>query len=122
MLRAQIDQPVGWVHEAQKVARNFFDEVGMGRLGPQQGDVPFQLGPHGFETLYLELEEACTLDQLRASLEAVAALVGMEGEIGGQSQAGKHNKSLPHETRKPGSPVIGKVTRHCFTHAQDVFD
>ncbi len=108
--------------ETEQVSRDLLDEVWMRGLVAQEGDVPGQFGPHGFEALDLELDEAGALDELRASLEAVAALIGMEGEIGGQSQTGKHNKSLPQETRKPGSPVMIDITRHCFTHAQDVFD
>ncbi len=79
---AQRDDAIGRMGKAQEVSRDLLDEIGVGRLGRQQRDIALEFRPHGFEALYLELEEARTLDQLRASLEAVAALIGMEGEVG----------------------------------------
>lgn len=80
---AQPDDAVGWMHEPQEVARDLLDEVLMRRLGAQQRDISSELGPHGFEALDLELDEAGALDELRASLEAVAALMGVEAEVAG---------------------------------------
>jgi hypothetical protein len=68
--------------EAQHVAGDFLDEIGVRGFLGQERDVPCQLGTHGFEALEFELQERDALDELASGLEAMATIPGMMREIG----------------------------------------
>jgi len=70
------------IGEAQHLARDLLDEIGVRQVGAKERDIALELGAHGLEALDLELERALTLEQGIPRLEAVTALEHMKGEIG----------------------------------------
>lgn len=88
------------VREAQDLAGDLFDEIGVGQIRTQERHVAFELGAHGFETRKLKLKSAFTLKKSFPSLETVAAFPSVMGEICRQPQAEKQHRGLP-EFRSP---------------------
>lgn len=56
-LALRYDVIVG-THEAKHLAGNFFDEIGIGILRPQQSDIALKAGSHSFEALDLKLQQS----------------------------------------------------------------
>ncbi len=82
-------------HEAEDLAGDFFDKIGVGFGSGEQGHVALQFGAHGFEAFDLELQQSGSLDQSRSCLEAMPAIDGMMDEVGRQTQAEKQHRRLP---------------------------
>ena len=45
------------MHEAQNIARNLFDNVGVGRLGGQQRHIALKFGAHGLKAPTLKIQK-----------------------------------------------------------------
>jgi hypothetical protein len=59
-----------------------FDEVSIGDVGRQKGDVAGQLAANRFKAFEFKIEQGRTVDDAAAGFEAVAAIERMIGEIG----------------------------------------
>lgn len=115
--------PITGIYVAEDIARNLFDEIGIGQFRCQQGHIVLQLRADRVQTFDLKIQKCRALLQLGAGLEAVAAVAGMIGEIGRRSQTGKQHQRLSYETRKRAllgliSPHMEGLTQHDETRLQ----
>ncbi|AHB50207.1 hypothetical protein W911_10935 [Hyphomicrobium nitrativorans NL23] len=67
--------------EAQDLARDLFDEIGVRKIRAEERHIALKLRPHGLKALKLELKSAFALKQSFSSLKTVAAFEGVMGEI-----------------------------------------
>ena len=61
-------------HEAELIASNFLNEIGIGEFGRQQRDIALEARPHGLEGSDLKVQQAGPLHQCFSRLEAVTAI------------------------------------------------
>ena len=94
------DDAILGMYESEHFAGKFFDNIVLRQFRGEQGDVTLQLGAHGLEAAIFELQEACALDEPVTNQEAVAAIDGVIGEIGGQTGTEKQHEQLPDGLRR----------------------
>ena len=104
------DDAVIGMNKSEHFACKFFDNIVLRQFWGQQGDITLQLGAHDLEAAIFELEEACALDEPVSNQEAVAAIDGVIGEVGGQTGTEKQHEQLPDGL----TPIIHWLTQHCF--------
>ena len=61
-------------YEAELIASNFLDKIGIGEFGRQQRDIALEARPHGLEGSDLKVQQAGPLHQCFSRLEAVTAI------------------------------------------------
>lgn len=105
-MRPQDDDVVG-LDEAEHIARNLFDEIGMRLCGRQQRNVAFKFAANGLETARFERQQTGALDEPRTRLKAMPAVHRVVTEVGHETQAEKHYRSLP----KLRPPIVVWLTQ-----------
>jgi hypothetical protein len=102
------DDAILWPGEAQHVAGDLLDEIGIRLVRREEVDVALQFGAHGLKAPDLELQQAGAFDQSGSCLETVTAIDRVIGEIGRKAPADKQHKGLP----RPVAPIMVWLTQH----------
>lgn len=97
---------------AEHIARDFFDQIGIGDFRREQSHVAPQFRADGFEAPVLEIEKRRSFDEARPRFKSMPAVAGMIDEIGRRRQAGKQHEYLPGEMSMPISPFRPIGTQH----------
>lgn len=101
---------LGRIDVPKRIAGDLFDDVGVGAVGRQKGNITLQPAAAGLEALDLEIEERHALGQSRLRLEAMPAVFHVMREIDGQTEAATDDQSLPDQV----STLMKGTTQDCM--------
>lgn len=94
--------------KAQHVARDLLDEIGVGLVWSEKGNVALQFGAHGLEAADLEVQQLGPLHQLCSCLEAVTSMNSVKDEVGCHCDAAKQHRKL----LQPRTSIMSSMTHH----------
>lgn len=107
--RRRHDDDVAGAGEAELLAGDLLDEIGVGDRLVEEPTIALKAGTHDLEASCLALQNRVARDQSGSGLEAVPALDRMMDEVSRQPEAEDANQ---HPPRRTTSTDMGRHTRN----------